>query len=80
MEHKSICIVIFCMEIILGIFVIAIAIMAMSVGIKFNNKPLQGTCGGQNNKIIVDGIEITYPTCGGDTKKCENTEVDFSTV
>jgi hypothetical protein len=54
--------------------------MAMSVGIKFNNKPLQGTCGGQNNKIIVDGIEITYPTCGGDTKKCENTEVDFSTV
>jgi hypothetical protein len=60
------------MEIILGIFVIAVALLAMSVGVIFNNKPLKGSCGGQNGKIIIDGIEMTCPACGGEAEKCES--------
>lgn len=60
----------------LAIIVIALALFGLAVGIIFNNKPLQGSCGGQNGKIIIDGVEMTCPACGGDAKKCENTEVD----
>ena len=49
------------MEIILSIVVITIAISAMSIGLLFN-KPLKGSCGGQ------DGI---CPVCGDKTNKCE---------
>ena len=34
------------MEFILTIIVIGLAIAGMSIGIVFNNKPLQGSCGG----------------------------------
>ena len=49
------------MEIILSIVVITIALLAMSIGLLFN-KPLKGSCGGQ------DGI---CPVCGDKTNKCE---------
>ena len=62
------------MEIILSIIVIGIAITGLSVGIILNNKPLKGSCGGQDGKVIIDGVEMTCPTCGGDNIKCENTE------
>ncbi len=62
------------MEIILAIVVIGIAILGMSLGLILNNKPLQGSCGGQDGKVIIDGIEMTCPTCGGDNTKCENSE------
>ena len=48
------------MEIILSIVVITIALSAMSIGLLFN-KPLKGSCGGQ------DGI---CPVCGDKTNKC----------
>jgi hypothetical protein len=63
------------MDIILGIVVIAVALLAMSVGIIFNNKPLRGSCGGQSGKITIDGIEVTCPTCGGDTEKCDQNQL-----
>ena len=53
------------MEIILGTVVIAVAMLAMSIGVIFNNKPLKGSCGGQ------DGI---CPVCGDKTNKCESNE------
>ncbi len=60
------------MEIILSIGILAMAILAMAVGIIFNNKPLKGSCGGEGGKIVIDGVEMTCPTCGGDSGKCEN--------
>jgi len=59
------------MDIILGITVIAVALLAMSVGIIFKNKPLRGSCGGQSGKVIIDGVEVTCPTCRGDSEKCD---------
>ncbi len=60
------------MEIIISITVIALAILAMAIGVIFNNKPLKGSCGGEGGKIVIDGVEITCPTCGGDTGKCQS--------
>jgi len=42
------------MEIILSIIVIAVALLAMSIGLLFN-KPLKGSCGGQDGKCPVCG-------------------------
>lgn len=63
------------MEIILSIVIIAFAMLAMAVGVIFNNNPLQGSCGGQGGKIVIDGVEMTCPTCGGDTEKCESQDL-----
>jgi len=51
------------MEIILGTVVIAVAMLAMSIGVIFNNKPLKGSCGGQDN---------TCPVCGDKADKCKS--------
>ena len=40
------------MELLLTIAVIGIAVLGMSVGIIFNNKPLQGSCGGNIEECI----------------------------
>lgn len=60
------------MEIILAILVIAIAIFGLGVGVIFNRKPLQGSCGGSGGKMIIGGVEVACPNCGGDPNKCEN--------
>lgn len=60
------------MEIILSIGIIALAILGMAVGVILNNKPLKGSCGGQDGKIIVGGVEITCPSCRGDSEKCKS--------
>jgi len=59
------------MEIIISIVILGFAILAMAVGVIFNNKPLKGSCGGQGGTIIIDGVETSCLTCGGDTEKCE---------
>ncbi len=64
------------MEIIISIGVIALALLAMAVGVIFNNKPLKGSCGGQGGKIVIGGVEMSCPTCGGDTEKCESQDVN----
>ncbi len=53
------------MEIILGIIILSLAIMAMSIGVIFNRKPLSGSCGGLNSNGECS-------ICGGNTNKCED--------
>lgn len=51
------------MDIIIGIIILLIAILLMSIGVIFNDKPLSGSCGGNP-----DG---SCSVCGGDDNKCE---------
>ena len=45
------------MELILGIIILSLAIMAMSIGGIFNRKPLSGSCGEDTNKCDDSNIE-----------------------
>lgn len=54
-------------SIYISIFVLGVAILGLSVGVIFNDKPIQGSCGGI-------GAEETCTICGGDTEKCETIE------
>lgn len=72
--------VILTMDIVLGIIVIALAILGMSIGLLLKGRALQGSCGGQGGKIVIDGVEMTCPTCGGDTSKCESDQTSGAEV
>ena len=61
------------MEIILGIIILSLAIMAMSIGVIFNRKPLSGSCGGMN-----PNGECSI--CGGDTSKCDNSDMKSASI
>ena len=61
------------MEIILGIIILSLAIMAMSIGVVFNRKPLSGSCGGLN-----PNGECSI--CGGDTSKCDNSDIKSASI
>ena len=61
------------METILGIIILCLAIVAMSIGVIFNRKPLSGSCGG----LSPDGNCLI---CGGDTSKCENSSIDSASI
>ena len=51
------------MEFILTIIAIGLAIAGMSIGIVFNNKPLQGSCGGVvENCVCLDGGNCDDPS------------------
>ncbi|MBJ12512.1 MAG: hypothetical protein CMG62_05460 [Candidatus Marinimicrobia bacterium] len=54
------------MNIIIGIFLFMLAVMAMSIGIIFNREPLSGSCGGLNQKGVCT-------ICGNNPEKCDNT-------
>ncbi len=54
-------------SIYISIFVLGVAILGLSVGVIFNDKPIQGSCGGI-------GADETCTICGGDTEKCETIE------
>lgn len=56
----------FCMEFILGLIVLGLAVFGLSLGVLFNDKSLSGSCGGNS-----DG---SCSTCQGNTNKCENTQ------
>ena len=61
------------MEIILGIIILSLAIMAMSIGVIFNRKPLSGSCGGLN-----PNGECSI--CGDDTSKCDNSDIKSASI
>ncbi|MBH30826.1 MAG: ApbE family protein [Candidatus Marinimicrobia bacterium] len=54
------------MEFVFAILILALAFFGLSIGAIFNNKPLQGTCGGLNQ-------QGECSICGGDPEKCEET-------
>ena len=51
----------------LSIIILGIAIFGLSIGVIFNNKPIQGSCGGI-------GADESCTICGGDTEKCDSFE------
>ena len=55
------------MTVYLSIIILGIAIFGLSIGVIFNDKPIQGSCGGI-------GADESCKICGGDTQKCETIE------
>ena len=61
------------MEILLGIIILSLAIIAMSIGVIFNRRPLSGSCGGLN-----PNGECSI--CGGNTNKCDNSDIKSASI
>ena len=55
------------MTVYLSIIIFGLAILGLSIGIIFDNKPIQGSCGGI-------GADENCTICGGDPQKCETLE------
>ena len=55
------------MTVYLSIIILGIAIFGLSIGVIFNDKPIQGSCGGI-------GADESCTICGGDTEKCDSFE------
>ena len=51
----------------LSIIILGLAILGLSIGVIFDNKPIQGSCGGI-------GADENCTVCGGDPQKCETVE------
>lgn len=52
----------------LSIIILGIAIFGLSIGVIFNDKPIQGSCGGIS-------ADESCTICGGDKEKCDSTEI-----
>lgn len=52
---------------LLSLIVMAIIIVAMSVGVLFKRKPIQGSCGGMSALGMKSDCEI----CGGNPSRCD---------
>ena len=52
------------MTVYLSIIIFGLAILGLSIGVIFDNKPIQGSCGGI-------GADEDCTICGGDPQKCE---------
>ena len=55
------------MTVYLSILILGLAILGLSIGVIFNNKPIQGSCGGI-------GADENCKICGGDPQTCETFE------
>ena len=55
------------MTLVLTFLLITAVILAMSVGVLFGRKPVQGSCGGLNKIEGMGECEL----CGGDRAKCD---------
>ena len=51
----------------LSIIILGLAILGLSIGVIFDNKPIPGSCGGI-------GADEACTICGGDPQKCETLE------
>ena len=55
------------MTVYLSIIILGLAFFGLSIGVVFNNKPIQGSCGGV-------GVDESCKICSGDPEKCEDLE------
>ena len=55
------------MTVYLSIIILGLAFFGLSIGVVFNNKPIQGSCGGI-------GANESCTICSGDPEKCEDLE------
>ena len=55
------------MTVYITILIFGLAILGLSIGVIFDNKPIQGSCGGI-------GADESCTICEGDTQKCETIE------
>ena len=55
------------MTVYITILIFGLAILGLSIGVIFNNRPIQGSCGGI-------GADESCTICGGDAQKCETIE------
>ena len=56
------------MTVYITILILGLAILGLSIGVIFDNKPIQGSCGGI-------GADESCTICEGDSQKCETIEV-----
>lgn len=52
---------------LLSLVFLLLIVAAMSVGVLFGRKPIQGSCGGMNSL----GVDTACEICGGNPKQCE---------
>ena len=55
------------MTVYLSIIILGLAILGLSIGVIFSDKPIQGSCGGL-------GADESCSICEGDAQKCETIE------
>ena len=55
------------MTVYLSILILGLAILGLSIGVIFNDKPIQGSCGGVS-------ADESCSICEGDPQKCETIE------
>ena len=55
------------MTVYITILIFGLAILGLSIGVIFDNKPIQGSCGGI-------GADESCTICEGDSQKCETIE------
>ena len=53
---------------ILTLAILLVVVIAMSIGVILQNKPIKGSCGGMSAL----GIDTECDICGGDMRKCED--------
>ena len=56
---------------VLSFALVALILLAMSVGVLLGREPIKGSCGGMGAL----GIDTACDICGGDTQKCEESRV-----
>lgn len=58
--------------ILLGFFLLAFVIIAMSIGVLMGRKPISGSCGGVGAALGEKNYNCDI--CGGDPNKCEESK------
>ena len=61
---------------VISVFVFALVIAAMAVGVMAGRSPIKGSCGGLGKLGVTGACDI----CGGDTQRCERRAQDPDSI